>query len=314
VKLAIESIRLSSFARSYRNAFRSGHGGRVGRLSQLAWRIRFYFHEWTGLGGREPFALTLDIRGESKTLHLNGRNRQTRCVYFSIFDDGYEVPVAMTIDRFLPDDGVFLDVGSNWGYFTLLVSSQASYRGTIHAFEPMPGSYADLVSVTGEAGTGKWVETHQMAVGDRQGTVRMKDTRHSALAHVTDSEKGVEVPSGTIDQFEWDRIDVIKIDTEGYELAALQGAARSIDRCRPVIVFENETRNRSAESLAPLRFLEERGYLLYRPEILSGELAFHPVLSGERDRHPPYANLVAIPEEHPDAPERETPSTNGEPV
>jgi FkbM family methyltransferase len=41
------------------------------------------------------------------------------------------------------------------------------------------------------------------------------------------------------DRTDWDSVDWIKCDNEGGELLFLQGAAQTIDRCRPTIILEN---------------------------------------------------------------------------
>ena len=58
----------------------------------------------------------------------------------------------------LPEDGVFYDIGSNWGWFTMHVASRPGFRGKIHAFEPFASSYADLCDLVRQAGLAGVVE------------------------------------------------------------------------------------------------------------------------------------------------------------
>lgn len=48
----------------------------------------------------------------------------------------------------------------------------------------------------------------------------------------------VNVPARTIDSFEFDEVDAIKIDVEGSELLVIEGAKDTIDRCRPSVQVE----------------------------------------------------------------------------
>ncbi len=301
MKLDISAVRPALVNRAYRNAFRSGHGGAAGPVRQLFARLAFY-----GLEALRPplgrLEVDLMVRGRPATLRLNPYNRQFSPLYFSIFADGYEVAVARSIARHLPDDGVFADVGSNWGYFPLLVASRSSFGGRIHAFEPIPSTYADLADIVAQAGLDPWIEPHHAAVGAGEGTVKMKLPRHSGLAAIDESGGGIEVPLVSLDSFAWDRLDVLKVDVEGFEGAVFEGARETLARCRPVVVFEDGVAD--AERCAgTLGYLEGLGYRLHEPVDPAeaargtGHLECRPFASEKRSELPSYLNVVAIPEE-----------------
>ena len=294
LKLPVTIQSLPLLARAYRGAFKTGHGRTKGPISQLFSRILFYFCEVTGMGSKEPIVVRLPVRGEEKTLRLNARNRQFNALYFAQYQDGYEPLVAEIILKFLPLDGSLVDAGSNWGYFSLLVASDPGFTGRVVAFEPIPSTYRDLASVIEQAGLTPWVTTHPMALGDEAGVIRMKEFRHSGLAKVSDDPDAIEVAVATIDQFELTRVDVMKVDVEGFELAVFTGARETIKRCQPVLVFENSVES-DGSHLPPLQFLEDLGYALYAPEKVSGHLRFRPLFSKERAEHPDYLNIAAVP-------------------
>lgn len=294
MKLEISAVRLAPVNRAYRNAFRSGHGGSVGPARQTLSRLAFYALEAMRPRGRE-LEVDLSVRGRPATLRLNPYNRQFSPLYFSLFAEGYELAVARSIARHLPDDGVFADVGSNWGYFPLLLASRAAFRGRIHAFEPIPSTYADLASVVAQADLGEWVETHHAAVGDRDGTVSMSLPRHSGLAAI-DERGGIEVPLVRLDSFGWERLDVLKVDVEGFERAVFEGAAETLRWLRPVVVFEDGVAA-SEDCAGTLAFLEGLGYRLHQPVESGDRLEFRPFASAGRGELPSYLNVVAIPEE-----------------
>jgi len=295
MKLPVKSIHLPILAKAYRGGFKAGHGGGNNAFRQLLSRGLFYFCETTGCCTRQALEVTLDVRGKDVTLQLDPRNRQFSSLYFSKYENGYETLVARSIDFFLPDDGTFADLGSNWGYFPLLIASRRNFIGRIHAFEPMPDTFLDLQQVIEQSGIEKWVSPHCLAVGSESGSVKMRKTRHSGLAHISRDGAGIDVQLTTIDSFNWDRLDVMKVDVEGHELAAFQGSEKTLESCQPVIIFENGIDD-GKDSLEPVRYLEERAYHCFRPDCDEGTLHFHAFSSSNRDTQPAYLNIVALPE------------------
>ena len=92
------------------------------------------------------------------------------------------------------------------------------------------------------------ITVHDVAVTNvNQGTVSILDhLDHGGHNHIqTDLNKGirksqnlVQVPARTIDSYNFEDVDVIKIDVEGAEKMVLDGAMQTIDRCRPAVQFE----------------------------------------------------------------------------
>jgi hypothetical protein len=109
---------LPRFCLYYKSAFRSGHGGTVGRLRQGLYRLAYYAMDALGIGA-SAISATVTARGQAKAVHLDGRNRQFNVLYFAKYALAYEPEVALTLRDFYRDDMVFLDVGSNWGYFSV---------------------------------------------------------------------------------------------------------------------------------------------------------------------------------------------------
>lgn len=93
------------------------------------------------------------------------------------------------------------------------------------------------------------VNVHEVAATNRNtGTIGILDhLDHGGHNHVvldsTDlklraSQQLVEVPARTIDSYNFDEVDAIKIDVEGSELLVIEGATNTIDRCRPSVQVE----------------------------------------------------------------------------
>ena len=97
------------------------------------------------LRGREvniDFNLKVPIKsGENKTivLHLDDTNtNENHIASFLRNGMSYEPDVTKIIQRILEPGDVFVDVGANVGYFTLLGSTLVGPEGKVFAFEPDP--------------------------------------------------------------------------------------------------------------------------------------------------------------------------------
>ena len=294
MKLPLIEVRLPLLNRCYKGTSRSGHGRKTRGLKKAINRLLFYTLEFTKLGGAQPLEVDLTVRGRPVTLKLNPFNRQFSPFYFHAFKDGYEVTVARSIRHFLPSDGVFVDVGSNWGYFPLLLASQEVFHGNIFAFEPVPSTYKDLRSVIEQAGLRDWVQSFEMAVGAEGGAVTMNLPRHSGLASIDAEGAGkFKVSVTTLDSFQWERVDVIKVDVEGFEVAVFEGAVETLKRCRPMVVFENGV-GEGEDTINPLTFLEGQGYQLHFPSIKGDLVEFEAFRANDRAGLPGYFNVVAV--------------------
>lgn len=190
---------------------------------------------------------------------------------------GHEPELAHLLDLLLPTDGVFLDVGSNYGYFSAYVATRPGYRGHIHAFEPIPQSFHGLREIIESLHCDDQVTCHQMAVSDQLGTKKMEVGADPGLAKISEdnSENAVSVKTTTLDSLNFGRADFIKIDVEGHEAAVLRGANGLIKRQKPYIFLESWSFPEDPDKVfEALRFLMDHGYELYLPAWLQPDDTF----------------------------------------
>jgi FkbM family methyltransferase len=255
--------RLAPLARAQLWAERRPRGARriLAKLSRALFRT---LHDRLGVPAEGRLAL--DRGGTVAYLRINLRHTLYGAIARDEAGAGYEPETSALIDRIVPDGGVFFDVGANWGPFTLLIAARPEFTGRVVAFEPLVSVRAELASLVAQAGLSDRVAVRGEALSDLFGQGRMTSGWHSALARLGAGEGGERVAVALLDDLELPRPDVIKIDVEGHEARALEGARATIDKCRPLIVLESWYRPRDAQaSLAPLRWLEAARYALYRP-------------------------------------------------
>jgi FkbM family methyltransferase len=109
------------------------------------------------------------------------------------------------------------------------------------------------------------VELRQVALGAKAGTARMVLDGRALTLKNTGARylgAGTDVKVEAIDDWQLPALGFLKLDVEGSELAALRGAVRTLQRCRPIVLYENKgfwTRYGAARN-APAVFLQSLGY------------------------------------------------------
>ena len=137
---------------------------------------------------------------------------------------------------------VIVDAGSNVGMFSYAFSKKFKQ---VHAFEPVPMNFDCLKrNLENEEN----ISIHTVALGSEKGLVKMmgrlvntgsfqivsEDTQ-SKKRHVVDF---TDIPVVTLDSFEFNDVDVIKIDCEGFEFNVLTGAMNTLIKNKPLLAIE----------------------------------------------------------------------------
>ena len=133
----------------------------------------------------------------------------------------------------LQPGAVAVDAGANIGIYSQFLSRCVGAGGTVHSFEPSPDNYRRLRE--GLEGVAN-VRPNQLAVSDETGesTLYISDNLnvdHRAYPTTGDSRRTVTIRATTLDDYfkPGERVDLIKMDIQGFELHALRGAARVLD-------------------------------------------------------------------------------------
>lgn len=180
----------------------------------------------------------------------------------------YETHVTALIHRELRKGSVFLDIGANVGYFTMLASSIVGAEGKVIAFEPNPQNL-QLIYESQLKNNFLNQSIYPYAASDITGILRFT-TVGSNGGVVTelsyDQEHYYLVQAVMIDDVLLDQpIDMVKIDIEAHEPFAIRGMVKIIMKYHPKIITEFHPwamRRNNAE--APEEFLAQLVSLGYR--------------------------------------------------
>jgi FkbM family methyltransferase len=164
--------------------------------------------------------------------------------------------------------GVVWDIGANIGFYSL-IAARCAGGGRVLAFEPLPQN-AEAIRRNLALNRLTNVSVIGLALGDREGTAELRLHSEQTWAKLdTSQDTGfqeelevtgtIEVEVSTIDhQLQTLAApDVVKIDIEGAEVAALRGASRLLREVRPTIICELHGTNQAVCDV-----LESHGYAL----------------------------------------------------
>jgi FkbM family methyltransferase len=144
-----------------------------------------------------------------------------------------------------------VDVGANVGQWSTMLLDLITPEKLI-IIEPQPKACAELQRLFGGRG---FVELHNVAVGDQNGTTTLRVTRDTTGASVLPPrdemrdligsnwtvEHEIEVPVRTLDSLLESRpeISLLKIDVQGFEKQVLAGAAACLKRTNFLLIELN---------------------------------------------------------------------------
>jgi FkbM family methyltransferase len=154
-----------------------------------------------------------------------------------------------------PGRGVVVQAGGNVG---ILANSLSQHFGHVYTFEPDEDNFTCLDHNV----VARNVTKRRAALGaSTECGVSLEKLPANCGSH---NVNGVgNIPVATIDGLDLGACDLIVLDVEGYELFALRGAERTIDKYRPTVILEDKGLSKRygiAQGDAPGWLMEKFGY------------------------------------------------------
>jgi FkbM family methyltransferase len=229
--------------------------------------ISYFFHRWIF---KSKYLIAdipeYNLKIKFKTEDGGGRRMYKR--------GDYEPTITTFLTRHLrlQTDDIVLDVGANVGWYALLFSRLWEGRVQVHCFEPDPVNFECLKDNL-QMNQSENVIIHQLAVGHQEEEKILyqyasKNTGRHSLLPVNEGKQLI-VKVVRLDEYlkrigiSIQKVKFIKIDVEGYEYLALQGAG-SLLESTPVIFAEYSPGLLKKSSMDPLQVLN----LLYQHHYL----------------------------------------------
>jgi FkbM family methyltransferase len=162
-----------------------------------------------------------------------------------------------------------IDIGANYGLYTLSIAKIVGESGKIWAFEPTEATSACLMASILENKLSN-VKLIQSGLSDRLGSARLFTSENSELNSLSRSaasgDQYESIALSTLDhcqqQYGWKHIDFIKLDAEGEESNILKKSKRALSCLSPLIMYE--LKHGSDINLPLINKFGNMGYSSYR--------------------------------------------------
>ncbi len=163
-----------------------------------------------------------------------------------MLDGFWEMWLTQFLARRVKPGMTVVDVGANFGYYTLLCAHAVGESGHIIAVEPNPNAVALLRETVLLNGYASRTRIVPHALGSAAGSAWLYapdgEPKNAAIVAQPALPGGhtVEVSTLTLDEvvLQHPKIDLVKIDAEGSEVDIIAGMQQTIARDRPLIVLE----------------------------------------------------------------------------
>lgn len=181
----------------------------------------------------------------------------------------------------LKEKMVFVDVGSHYGYFSLLASKLVGDVGKVYSFEPTPDSFKVLEKNVMKK---KNIITNNLGMWSKKQTIDFYDYGDELSSYNSFTRpridnydgkgKKIYVDTTTIDDFFNNQpVDFIKIDAESAELEILNGMKKTIEEKHPMITIEVGDGIKEYRSRTCIDYLLDKNYGVY--EFQDGKIVPH---------------------------------------
>jgi FkbM family methyltransferase len=173
----------------------------------------------------------------------------------------------------IKEGDVVMDIGTNIGETLLNFAKLTGSKGYVYGFEPDEQNYKNAIKNV-SLNNFKNVHVFKYGLSDKKETVKLYvvDPNNRGMNRIlqqandeTESYTVIETVTldGLVKENKIDRVDVMKLDIEGYEMHALRGASELLKKMKPLLFVEVGYAKLLKNNSSPnelMKFLEDLGY------------------------------------------------------
>jgi FkbM family methyltransferase len=181
----------------------------------------------------------------------------------------YERRHITVLSKFIREGDVVLDIGANYGAYTIAMSKLVGKTGKVIVFEPLEEVFTDLMRLTPGLSNVRYYNEALSSQESSQVEIRVPllfgkipEPALATLENIDPPYVSKTVRTSTLDSYfgELKGLRFMKVDIEGHEMSLFEGAHKVIESLRPIIQFEE---NNMVKAFGVYEaFAERRGYTL----------------------------------------------------
>jgi FkbM family methyltransferase len=186
---------------------------------------------------------------------------------FTVEPYAYKLPVPEDFKS----DNIIIDGGANLGFHSIQFAKLAN-QGKVYSFEPQPLIFNVLSTNVLINGATDVIKQFRLGLSNKEEDLKMSPLKEQIFSEdcinyggrgLTDSNEGEEeVQLTNIDNLNLSKLDLIKLDVQGFELKTLLGGKNTISTHHPIIFIENYLNLEDDKNV--IKLLEKWGYQIYR--------------------------------------------------
>ncbi len=197
------------------------------------------FHGYLGIPSKGRVSVNLK-HGKEEIVPFNARQSAYMAFASRHIFGGYENAESLFLEYAIAKSNVFYDIGSNWGYFTILAATHPKFEGEIYSFDISSEMNADLTRNLNLLSIDS-VKVMGHGLSDKSGFAYGVLDRAAHLSKIFETHHGTndfkEFCVWSLDDLNLPSVDLIKVDAEGHENSIFRGGKRIITDERPLTIF-----------------------------------------------------------------------------
>lgn len=181
---------------------------------------------------------------------------------------GIDAEKKNSLYQLVQQGSIIIDAGSNFGETLLMFAKLTGPQGSAVGFEPVPYVYEKCIqNISLNSFTNCKVENKGLSNVNELLSINDPENNNSGGIFLTRNNSGPKVNAVRLDDYavenNLNKIDLIKIDVEGFEFNVLKGAAGILKKFKPVLFIElidSNLRKQNASSFEVIKFLRQFNY------------------------------------------------------
>ena len=181
--------------------------------------------------------------------------------------DAFEIEL---LKKHIKQNDIVLDIGANIGFYATILSDIVGEKGLVHCFEPDSKNFEHLKKTTADF---KNIKINNKAVGPKTEKLKIYTSKNLNVDHRTykpeEYDKEIEIDAVSIDDHlaSNPKVDIIKMDIQGFEMQAIQGMQTILDKNKDIKLISEfwpyGLKKAGSSVTEYFNFLQSKGFTCY---------------------------------------------------